>query len=203
MRRFIKSSKDDVQTYQNRRNPNKYMEVKEYDDGHMYSRQYMKWDTPEGEVKNYNGSKTNRGRYSRTSGKTLDSQLRDYENITKTYEAKFLDGDGKNAEYRYHYVKAPNDKEARKLAEKIQKKNGYNKCIYVAQETSTVESSENLYTDYPLDYDDVFGAPYSEWSDSELMKEYRRTFEDEVADELEYRGFEYDDFNGRWVRPNI
>lgn len=71
----------DIKTYRNRRNENKYIETKHYDDGHTVSRQYMKWDTPEGEVKNYYGSKTNRGRWHRASYDTLKMQLEGYDPI--------------------------------------------------------------------------------------------------------------------------
>lgn len=69
-------------TYQNRRNPNKFIETRKYDDGHTVARQYMKWDTPNGEVKNYNGAKdAKRGRYSRVNKSTLDSMLEDYDQV--------------------------------------------------------------------------------------------------------------------------
>lgn len=72
-------------TYQNRKNPNKYIEVKEYDkdkDRHKYSRQYMQWETDNGTVKNYTGAKdAKRGRYSRVSNPTLETQLEDYDEI--------------------------------------------------------------------------------------------------------------------------
>ena len=71
-----------VQTYRNRRNPNKYIEVKKGNDGHSYARQEWEWDTPEGKVKNYTGAKdAKRGRYSRTRRDTLDQMLEDYDRI--------------------------------------------------------------------------------------------------------------------------
>lgn len=82
MKRYVRSSKDEVDTYVNRRNPNKYVEVKKYDDGHTVSRQYMKWDTPQGEVKNYTGARdAKRGRYFRTRKNTLNQILDDYDKI--------------------------------------------------------------------------------------------------------------------------
>ncbi len=125
----IYCSKDDIRTYQNRRNENKFIETKQYDDGHKYARQYMKWDTPYGEVKNYSGSKSNRGRYHRVSQRSPDQMLEDYDDITKIYEAKYLDSAG---DYRYHYIYAPDRAAAVKLAEKIKSANDYRRAIYVA-----------------------------------------------------------------------
>jgi len=77
------SSSDDVRTFQNKRNPNKYLESKKYKDGHTVSRQYMKWDTDRGEVKNYMGSKSNRGRWHRMNQRTLNDVVQDdYDEIT-------------------------------------------------------------------------------------------------------------------------
>jgi len=82
MKKYIKSNAvAPDKTYQNKRNPNKFIEMKKYDDGHTVARQYMKWDTPEGEVKNYNGSKTNRGRYHRMGQRTLNEVLDDYDEV--------------------------------------------------------------------------------------------------------------------------
>lgn len=69
-------------TYQNRRNPNKFIETRKYSDGHTVARQYMKWDTPNGEVKNYTGAKdAKRGRFARVNKDTLQSMLDDYDQI--------------------------------------------------------------------------------------------------------------------------
>lgn len=74
---------DDIKTYQNRRNENKFIETKKYDDGHTVARQYMKWNTPEGEVKNYSGAKdARRGRWHRAGQHTRDMMLEDYDEIT-------------------------------------------------------------------------------------------------------------------------
>lgn len=71
-----------VQTYRNRRNPNKYIEVKKGNDGHSYARQYMEWDRPDGKVKNYTGAKdAKRGRYSRARRDTINQMLEDYDSI--------------------------------------------------------------------------------------------------------------------------
>lgn len=72
----------DAKTYRNKRNPNKYVEVKRENDGHTSARQYMKWETDEGEVKNYNGSKSKRGRYSRMRKDSIDELLQDYDQVT-------------------------------------------------------------------------------------------------------------------------
>ena len=77
----IESSVESYQLYRNKRNENKYIEVKKTSDGHTWFRQFMYWNTPEGSVKNYNASKTNRGRYHRVRLSTLDSILEDYEPV--------------------------------------------------------------------------------------------------------------------------
>lgn len=80
MKKYIRSTSD--KTYQNTRNPNKFIETRKYDDGHTVARQYMKWDTPEGEVKNYTGAKdAKRGRYYRANKDTLNSMLEDYDEV--------------------------------------------------------------------------------------------------------------------------
>ena len=80
MKRYVKSASD--KTFQNKQNPNKFIETRRYDDGHTVARQYMKWDTPNGEVKNYNGAKdAKHGRYHRANKATLDSMLEDYDEI--------------------------------------------------------------------------------------------------------------------------
>lgn len=87
-----------VETFRNRRNPNKYIEVKKGNDGHSYARQYLKWDTPNGEVKNYMGSRTSRGRYFRARRDSIDQMVGDYDPIqTSTLVEEFMkyheDGD--------------------------------------------------------------------------------------------------------------
>lgn len=73
-----------VRTYQNRKNENKFIETKKYKDGHSVARQYMKWETPEGTVKNYSGAKdANRGRWHRAGQHTRDMMLEDYDEITE------------------------------------------------------------------------------------------------------------------------
>lgn len=71
-----------VNTYRNRRNPNKYIEVKKGNDGHSYARQYLEWDTPNGKVKNYMGARTSRGRYFRHRRDSIDQMLGDYDEVT-------------------------------------------------------------------------------------------------------------------------
>lgn len=79
----ITSASEPDATYVNKKNPNKFIETKKYKDGHRVARQYMKWDTPDGEVKNYTGAKdAKRGRYHRTNKDTLDSMLEDYDEVT-------------------------------------------------------------------------------------------------------------------------
>ena len=74
---------NEIRTYRNERNPNKFIEVKKDNSGHSYARQYMEWDTPQGTVKNYTGAKDpKRGRYSRVRKSTLDSMLEDYDEIS-------------------------------------------------------------------------------------------------------------------------
>ena len=81
-----------VQTYRNRRNPNKYIEVKKGNDGHSYARQYMEWDRPDGKVKNYTGAKdAKRGRYSRARRDTIDQMLEDYDAVTSSSDISIID----------------------------------------------------------------------------------------------------------------
>lgn len=77
-KRAIKAAQETYQLYQNKRNENKYIEVKKSKDGHTYYRQFMYWNTDRGPVKNYSGSKTNRGRYHRTRLDSLEQVLEDY-----------------------------------------------------------------------------------------------------------------------------
>ena len=77
-KRSIEASQETYQLYQNKRNENKYIEVKKAKDGHTYYRQFMYWNTDRGPVKNYSGSKTNRGRYHRTRLDSLEQVLEDY-----------------------------------------------------------------------------------------------------------------------------
>lgn len=80
-----------VQTYRNRRNPNKYIEVKKGNDGHSYARQYMEWDSPNGKVKNYTGAKdAKRGRYSRARRATIDQMLEDYDAVQSSETVDWL-----------------------------------------------------------------------------------------------------------------
>lgn len=83
MKRVIlaNTNREPVKTYRNDRNPNKYVEVKKGNDGHSYIRQYMEWDTEDGKVKNYMGSKTNRGKYHRTTQETINQILEDYTEV--------------------------------------------------------------------------------------------------------------------------
>lgn len=77
----------EVTTYQNRRNPNKFIEVKKENDGHNAMRQYMKWDTEDGEVQNYTGAKdAKRGRFSRARKGTIDQTLEDYDEVVMSTE---------------------------------------------------------------------------------------------------------------------
>lgn len=81
MKRYIKSAGSPVRTYRNRRNENKFIETKKYDDGHSVARQYMEWDTPQGKVRNYSGSASNKGRWHRASQHSRDMMLEDYDEV--------------------------------------------------------------------------------------------------------------------------
>ena len=71
-----------VRTYQNRKNENKFIETKKYKDGHRVARQYMKWETPEGTVKNYSGAKDwKNGRWHRANQHSRDMMLEDYDEV--------------------------------------------------------------------------------------------------------------------------
>lgn len=69
-----------IQRYRNRRNPNKYIEVKRYACGNYYFRQFMRWDTPHGLVVNYLGARSNRGVFRRNGIRNMKQVLvEDYE----------------------------------------------------------------------------------------------------------------------------
>ena len=78
---YVMCTTESYQLYRNKRNENKYIEVKKTSDGHTWFRQFMYWNTPEGSVKNYSASKTNRGRYHRVRQDTLNMILEDYEPV--------------------------------------------------------------------------------------------------------------------------
>lgn len=81
----LRASQETYALYQNIRNKNKYIEVKKTSDGHTWMRQFMFWNTDRGPVKNYSGSKTNRGRYHRITIDSLKKILEDY-NIVESVE---------------------------------------------------------------------------------------------------------------------
>lgn len=87
-RMVIQAATATEKVYQNKRNPNKFVEVKKGSDGHSYVRQYMKWDTEEGTVKNYNASKSNRGRYYRATQQTINQILEDYTEVTSATDVE-------------------------------------------------------------------------------------------------------------------
>lgn len=64
--------------FRNKRNENKYIEVKVYKDGHIYVKQFMKWYTTRGIVKNYLASRSNKGRAYRYNKNSLSELLEDY-----------------------------------------------------------------------------------------------------------------------------
>jgi len=101
MKRVIKAATVSEKTYQNKQNPNKYVEVKKGSDGHSYVRQYMKWDTENGTVKNYNASKSNRGRYHRATQQTINQILEDYTEVTSATNSRRRVTSDTHAEYEY------------------------------------------------------------------------------------------------------
>lgn len=64
--------------YRNKRNEHKYIEVKIYNDGHVYIKQFMFWYTSTGVVLNYLASRTNKGTAHRITKKSLNELLEDY-----------------------------------------------------------------------------------------------------------------------------
>jgi len=71
-----------VYTYRNRKNPNKYVQVKRTKCGHYYIRQFMEWtrevNGQEEVIRNYTGKV--KGYFSRITRKyILDNLLDDYE----------------------------------------------------------------------------------------------------------------------------
>lgn len=115
MYRVIKASTE-IRTFQNRQNPNKFVEVKKSNDGHSYMRQYMQWDTDNGTVKNYTGAKdAKRGRYSRATQQTINQVLEDYDEIDTINSASdindqiyYIDGE-RNYEGEHSFVIRRND----------------------------------------------------------------------------------------------
>lgn len=79
MKKLIRTS-EEVRTFRNKRNPNKFIETKKYGDGHTVARQYMQWeDTPNGRVRNYTGSRGTQGRWFRYHQDSLNDILDDYD----------------------------------------------------------------------------------------------------------------------------
>lgn len=64
--------------YRNKCNEHKFIEVKIYDCGHVYIKQFMFWYTSTGVVINYLASRSKRGVAHRISKKTLNQILEDY-----------------------------------------------------------------------------------------------------------------------------
>lgn len=147
MKRLIKANEnkpsDSIKTYRNNRNANKYIEVKEGDDGHHYMRQYMEWDSEGGHVKNYTGSKTNRGRYSRARKSTIDQALEDYTEVVSS--------DDLDQEYVYTAPEGPkDDAEFDSAAERIARLLEHRKLQQVTTE-DVIEAFRTLsdrYDDY-------------------------------------------------------
>lgn len=70
-----------IRTYRNKRNGNKFIQVKKYACGNYYFRQLMHWETDRGPVTNFMSTK--RGAFVRNGMRTLGSVLRDdYEEVT-------------------------------------------------------------------------------------------------------------------------
>lgn len=67
-----------VKHYQNKRNKNKYIEVRHYTDGHYGARQYMLLNNG---VKNYIGSR--KGKLFRWRKKNIESLLEDYVEVER------------------------------------------------------------------------------------------------------------------------
>lgn len=81
MKRYIRAAQDRYELYRNKRNEHKYVEVKHTPDGHTWFRQFMAWNLPTGQVKNYYASKSNKGRYQRVRQEWLKQLLEDYEPV--------------------------------------------------------------------------------------------------------------------------
>lgn len=71
----------ELKTYRNKRNANKFIQVKKYKSGNYYFRQFMHWETERGPVTNYMGIKN--GSFRRQGMRTLGQVLaEDYEEVT-------------------------------------------------------------------------------------------------------------------------
>ena len=65
----------EIKTFQNKRNANKFIQVKKYSSGNYYFRQFMHWETERGPVTNYIGTKN--GAFRRNGMRTIGPVLRD------------------------------------------------------------------------------------------------------------------------------
>ena len=75
----------EIKTYQNKRNPNKYIDVKHTNDRHYLWRQRMSWRIG---VTNYIGTK--KGGYKRQSKKTIEEVLQDYTLLYTHYTNPYI-----------------------------------------------------------------------------------------------------------------
>lgn len=78
MKRYIRSAEESYTLYRNKRDENKYIEVRKLTDGHTEYRSFMFWNTDRGPVKNYYTSKSNKGRWHRGSQESVRKILEDY-----------------------------------------------------------------------------------------------------------------------------
>ena len=146
---------DEVRTYRNNRNENKYMQAKKYKDGHTYSRQFMKWDTPEGTVVNDYGSVTNRGRFHRTNQNMLRDQLEDYTDYEEVTSATRPDGPVPSPFNQWYHWLTPGDLQDMGIG--VDEQDEYEDMdqtvldAYGAQLVGYLVANENVYE--PLSFD--------------------------------------------------
>lgn len=175
-RMIIQASTVTETVYQNNDNPNKFVEVKKGSDGHSYVRQYMKWDTEHGTVKNYNASKSNRGRYHRATQKTINQILEDYTEVTSATDVE--DTNYSQMSFDFSYDVDYDENSVREAAELAL---GYHNTL-----GTDFESVD--YSMYP-EYNDVSVSQCS--TDFEYEGDYDRDYiESRLASELLDRGYD-------------
>lgn len=68
-----------IRTFRNKRSTNKYIQMKRYNSGNYYFRQFMHWETERGPVTNYIGIAS--GAFRRGGIKFMKTVLEDYEEV--------------------------------------------------------------------------------------------------------------------------
>lgn len=175
-RMIIQAATATEKVYQNKRNPNKFVEVKKGSDGHSYVRQFMQWDTENGTVKNYNASKSNRGRYHRATQQTINQILEDYTEVTSATDVEDTNYSQMSFDFSYDV-----DYDQNAVREAAEIALGHH--IPLGTDFESVD-----YSMYP-EYDGVSVSQCS--TDFEYEGDYSRdTIDTRLASELSKRGYD-------------